>query len=58
LSSQPEAQRKPAGHELSFLENYRPNINSFLSNEEKQKLAEWGNTINEEQPAGPIPEKY
>jgi len=34
------------------LENYRPNIDSFLSKQEKQKLAEWGNTRNGEQPAG------
>jgi Fic family protein len=34
------------------LENYRPNIDSYLSKQEKQKLAEWGITRNEEQPAG------
>lgn len=48
----PEAQRKPVGYERSFLENYRPNIDSYLSNGEKQKLAEWGKTRNEERPAG------
>lgn len=52
LVSRPEAQRKPVGYELSFLENYRPNIDSYLSKEEKQKLAEWGKTKNQEQPAG------
>lgn len=52
LVSRPVAQRKPVGYERSFLENYRPNIDSFLSGEEKQKLAEWGNTRNGEQPAG------
>ncbi|PZV75471.1 Fic/DOC family protein [Algoriphagus aquaeductus] len=52
LVSRPEAQRKPVGYERDFLENYRPNFDSFLSKEEKQKLAEWGNTRNGEQPAG------
>lgn len=52
LVSRPEAQRKPVGYERSFLENYRPNFDSFLSKEEKQKLAEWGKTRNDEQPAG------
>lgn len=52
LVSRPEAQRKPIGYERDFLENYRPNIDSYLSKEEKQKLAGWGNTRNGEQPAG------
>lgn len=52
LVSRTEAQRKPVGYERDFLENYRPNIDSYLSKEEKQKLAEWGKTRNEEQPAG------
>ena len=52
LVSRPEAQRKPVGYERDFLENYRPNIDSYLSSEEKQKLAEWGKTRNEERPAG------
>ena len=52
LVSRPEAQRKPIGYERDFLENYRPNIDSYLSKEEKQKLAELGTTRNEEQPAG------
>ena len=52
MVSRPEGQRKPVGYERDFLENYRPNIDSYLSKEEKQKLAEWGKTRNEEQPAG------
>ncbi|SFT70527.1 Fic/DOC family protein [Algoriphagus locisalis] len=52
LVSRPVAQRKPVGHERSLLENYRPNIDSLLNESEKQKLAEWGNTRNGEQPAG------
>lgn len=52
LVSRPEIQRIPTGYDRSFLENYRPNIDSFLSDEEKKKLAEWGKTRNDEQPAG------
>lgn len=52
LVSGPFAQRKPVGYERGFLENYRPNIDSFLSNQEKLKLTELGKTRNEEQPAG------
>lgn len=52
LISHPEIQRTPAGYVRSFLENYRPNIDSFLSKEEKQKLADWGKTKDNEQPAG------
>ena len=52
LVSQTENQRIPAGYDRSFLENYRPNIDSYLTIEEKQKLAEWGKTRDENQPAG------
>ncbi|MDR7132060.1 hypothetical protein J2X69_004426 [Algoriphagus sp. 4150] len=52
LVSSPETQRTPVGYERSFLENYRPNIDSYLSNEEKRKLGEWGKTKDENQPAG------
>ncbi|WPR76407.1 Fic family protein [Algoriphagus sp. NG3] len=52
LVSHPETQRTPVGYDRSFLENYRPNIDSYLSIEEKQKLAQWGKTRDNEQPAG------
>lgn len=52
LISRPETQRTPTGYDRSFLENYRPNIDSYLSKEEKQKLAGWGKTRSNEQPAG------
>ncbi|WP_192347931.1 Fic family protein [Algoriphagus sp. Y33] len=52
LVSRPEIQRTPVGYNRTFLENYRPNIDSYLSNEEKQKLAQWGKTRDSEQPAG------
>ncbi len=52
LVSRPEVLRNPVGYERDFLESYRPNIDGYLSKEEKQKLAEWGKTRNEERPAG------
>jgi hypothetical protein len=52
LVSRPEIKRIPVGYDRSFLENYRPNIDSYLSQEEKQKLAEWGKTRDDKQPAG------
>lgn len=52
LVSRPEIQRMPVGYNRTFLEKYRPNIDSYLSNEEKQKLAQWGKTRDSEQPAG------
>ncbi|MFC3414105.1 Fic family protein [Algoriphagus hitonicola] len=52
LISRAETQRIPIGYDRSFLENYRPNIDSYLNKEEKQKLAQWGKTRNDEQPAG------
>ena len=52
LVSRPEIQRTPVGYDRSFLENYRPNFDSYFSIEEKQKLAEWGKTRDENQPAG------
>lgn len=52
LVSLPESKRSPVGYNRVFLENYRPNKDSYLSDEEKQKLAEWGKTRGGEQPAG------
>lgn len=52
LVSRPEIQRTPVGYDRSFLENYRPNFDSYLNNEEKQKLADWGKTRDENRPAG------
>lgn len=50
--SQPIAARRPAGYNSDFLLSYRPNINSYLSAEDKRKLAEWGETAKLDQPAG------
>lgn len=52
LISRAEIHRTPVGYNHSILENYRPNSDSYLSIEEKQKLAEWGKTRDENQPAG------
>ncbi|WP_339707112.1 Fic family protein [Algoriphagus aquimarinus] len=52
IVSRPEIQRTPVGYNRTFLENYRPNIDSYLSKEEKKKLAQWGKTQEDDQPAG------
>jgi len=48
----PERQRKPVGYDREFLERYRPNIDSYLTTDEKKKLAEIGQTARADQPAG------
>ncbi|HEY8894013.1 MAG TPA: Fic family protein [Niastella sp.] len=50
--SLPLERRKPVGYNRTFLESYRPNVDSYLLPEEKQKLATIGNTLKEDQPAG------
>lgn len=50
--SKPIEQRRPVGFNRTFLENYRPNIDSYLSVEEKQRLAEIGKTAMMQQAAG------
>lgn len=50
--AQPIQRRKPVGYQREFLESYRPNIDSYLSQEEMQLLAELGNTAKLDQPAG------
>lgn len=50
--SLPLALRTPVGYNREYLENYRPNIDSYLSPEEKQKLAKLGFTGAINQPAG------
>lgn len=49
---QPVSQRRPVGYNLDFLLSYRPNIDSYLTPEEKRKLAELGKTAQLNQPAG------
>ena len=47
----PEA-RKPAGYNREFLDTYRPNVTSYLSAEERARLASVGRPQIGEQPAG------
>lgn len=47
-----ELRRKPVGYNREFLENYQPNIDSYLTPHEKQKLAEIGKTTINNKPAG------
>ncbi|TWW01819.1 Fic family protein [Chitinophaga pinensis] len=44
--------RQPVGYNFEFLTQYRPNIDSYLSEEEKIQLAELGKTTSLSQPAG------
>nr|MCU0404675.1 hypothetical protein [Chitinophagaceae bacterium] len=50
--SLPEAQRTPVGYQRGFLEGYKPDTDSFLSQSEKEKLAKMGNTARLHEPAG------
>ncbi|MGS2738935.1 Fic family protein [Sinomicrobium sp. M5D2P17] len=50
--SQSEAHRIPVGYNRDFLENYRPNVDSYLTSEDKKKLVKIGKTQGENQPAG------
>ncbi len=50
--SQPIQRRKPVGYNEDFLASYRPNIDSYLSEENIRHLAELGNTAKLDQPAG------
>ncbi|HEY8954298.1 Fic family protein [Chitinophaga sp.] len=50
--SRPTAVRHPVGYNLDFLLSYRPNVDSYLSPDEKRKLIELGKTARLDQPAG------
>jgi len=52
LVGRPLTERIPVGYQADFLLNYRPNIDSYLSNDEKRQLAEIGQTNTLNQPAG------
>lgn len=50
---QPQAARKPVGYNRSFLDSYRPEESSYLSPEERARLAEVGQRhAGAQQPAG------
>lgn len=48
----PVAKRKPVSYNRLFLEDYRPNLDSYLTSEDKEKLAQIGRTQGGNQPAG------
>jgi Fic family protein len=50
--SQPLAARKPVGYNRKFLDSYRPNISSYLSQAERAHLAAIGKSNSVEAPAG------
>jgi Fic family protein len=49
---QPAAARKPVGYNREFLESYRPNVTSYLSAEDRARLAEIGKATFKSEPAG------
>lgn len=49
---QPTSIRRPVGYNLNFLLSYRPNIDSYLTPNDKRILAELGKTVRLDQPAG------
>lgn len=51
LVTAPIQQRQPVGYQRAFLESYRPNFDSYLTEDEKSKLAAIGDT-KMDQPAG------
>lgn len=50
--SLPQQQRHPVGYNRVFLETYQPNTTSYLTDEEKNKLAKLGITARINEPAG------
>lgn len=52
IVSLPENKRTPVGYNRRFLETYRPNKDSYLSTEEKEKLHSIGKTGKDNYPAG------
>lgn len=52
LITLPLQRRKPVGYNREFLEQYKPNVDSYLSQQEKEKLAKIGITTREDKPVG------
>ncbi|WP_343667834.1 Fic family protein [Chitinophaga sp.] len=52
IISRPTNTRYPVGYQRDFLLSYRPNIDSYLTEEDKRKLATLGKTARLDQPAG------
>jgi hypothetical protein len=52
IIDQPTMLRYPVGYQREFLLSYRPNIDSYLTDDDKRKLAKLGKTARLDQPAG------
>jgi len=52
IISKPVNTRYPVGYQHDFLLFYRPNIDSYLTDDDKRKLAQLGKTARLDQPAG------
>lgn len=52
MISRPGQHRKPVGYHREFLESYRPNVDFYLTPDEKRNLAAIGKTARLDQPAG------
>ena len=52
LTKRPQQQRKPVGYNPDFLQSYRPNRDSYLTEAEKKKLADIGRTVTVNEAAG------
>jgi Fic family protein len=50
--SGPLTVRRPVGYDRDFLLSYRPNKDSYLTPDDKRKLADLGKTVRLDQPAG------
>ncbi|WP_072315817.1 Fic family protein [Sinomicrobium oceani] len=48
----PKLKRIPVGYHRDFLENYRPNVDNYLTSEDKDRLVKIGKTQGDNQPAG------
>jgi len=52
IIQQPTNNRIPKSYDPSFLRNYRPNIDAYLSPAERARLQQFGKTAGQNQPAG------
>jgi hypothetical protein len=52
IINKPQTVRNPVGYNRDFLESYEPNISSYLTEQEKNKLLDLGKTARQNEPAG------
>ncbi|MFM0739990.1 Fic family protein [Paraburkholderia xenovorans] len=52
LVNRPLQERQPVGYDRAFLERYRPNHDAYLSQEQRDRLHQWGRTSADVRPAG------